>query len=352
MDFEDNQTPESMPPAPDFSDNQPTAPNIPNIARPPKRSGWRIFWGIVLALSIMANLFLIIMLIAVAAFSFAGQQDIFNESMIAKGTGANKIAVIRIEGIINEQLSSEIQKQMKLAREDKRVKAVILRTITPGGGVSASDRIHNEIKKFREETGKPVVAFMQTVAASGGYYTSVACNKIVAEPTTITGSIGVMLNYLVVKELLEKKLGISPVVVKSGPRKNWPSIFDEVTDEQIAYLHEKLIDPAYDRFVQLVAEGRDALTEEQVRILADGSIYPASEALQNNLIDQIGYFDEAVAVAQELANIENAKVIEYERPFTLSSLLGSQTKSLWNIDRNTLQELAMPQLMYLWDASW
>ena len=152
--------------------------------------------------------------------------------------------------------------------------------------------------------------------------------------------------------MLEEKLGIAPVVVKSGPRKNWPSMFDEVTDEQIAYLHEKLIDPAYDRFVQLVAQGRDLLTEEQVRILADGSIYQANEALQKNLIDQVGYFDRAVAAAEELANIKNAKVVEYARPFSLSTLLGSQTKSLWNIDRSTLQEFAMPQLLYLWDAGW
>ncbi len=92
--------------------------------------------------------------------------------------------------------------------------------ITPGGGVSESDRIHHEITKFRHETKKPVVAFMQSIAASGGYYASVACDKIVAEPTTITGSIGVILNHMVFKELLEEKLGIVPTVIKSSPRKN------------------------------------------------------------------------------------------------------------------------------------
>ncbi len=330
-------------------------PDIPTVVikeQPKKRSGWRIFWAIVLVLSIMMNFLLFIFLIAMAAFSISGRQDLFNEETITKGAGANKIAVIRLEGIITEELSKEIHKQMKIARQDKRVKAVILRTITPGGGVAASDRIHHEIKKFRQETGKPVVAFMQTVAASGGYYTSVACEKIVAEPTVITGSIGVMLNHLVIRELLEEKLGIVPVVVKSGPRKDWPSLFSEVTQEQLDYLQEKLIGPAYERFVALVDEGREMLTQEQVRALADGSIYGANEALEKNLIDEVGYFDKAVAVAESLAGIKDGKVIEYARPFTWSNLLRSQTKSVWNIDRKTLQELAVPQLLYLWDARW
>jgi len=135
-----------------------------------------------------------------------------------------------------------------------------VRIISPGGSVGASDRIHHEILRFRDKTSKPAVAFMQTLAASGGYYASVACDKIISEPTAITGSIGVIMNHLVLKELLEEKLGISPVVIKSGPRKDWPSVFSEVTDEQKQYVTDKLINPAYDRFVQLVVQGREMLT--------------------------------------------------------------------------------------------
>lgn len=305
-----------------------------------------------LSLSVIANFFLLVMLIVLAVFFAAGQKDFFTESSVRKGSFGNKIAIVRLEGIINRRLSEEVREQIHTAANDKGVKAVIIRTVSPGGTVSASDQIHHEITKFRTETGKPVVAFMQGIAASGGYYTSVACDKIIAEPTTITGSIGVMSNYLVVKGLLEDKLGISPVVVKSGPKKNWPSMFEETTDEQKQYLMDKLISPTYERFVGLVNDGREALTESEVRELADGSIYGAVEALDKRLIDQIGYIDEAIALAETLAGIENATVVEYERPFSFSSMLFAKSESIWNMNTDALRELAVPQLLYLWDANW
>ena len=305
-----------------------------------------------LVLSILANFFLFIMLIAVGVAFATGQRGFFTESTVRKGALGNKIAVIRLEGIINGRLSEQVRKQIKTASRDKNVKALIVRTISPGGTVSASDQIHHEITKFREETGKPVIAFMQSVAASGGYYTSVACDKIVAEPTVITGSIGVMLSHLVVKELFENKLGISTAVVKSGPRKDWPSIFEEVTDEQRQYLMDKLVGPAYERFVRLVNDGRSTLNESEVREMADGSIYGAPEALDKQLIDEVGYINEAIAAAESLAGIEDAHVIEYERPFSLTTFFSAQSKSVWKIDKDSLREITVPQLLYLWDASW
>jgi len=142
---------------------------------------------------------------------------------------------------------------------------------------------------------------MQGVAASGGYYTSVACDKIIAEPTAITGSIGVIMGYLVVQELLEEKLGIQPVVIKEGRRKDWPSSFQPPTEEQLQYLQDKVLTPAYERFVQIVDEGRPSLTLADVRRLADGGIYSTSEALNENLIDEIGYLDEAIKQVKSLA---------------------------------------------------
>jgi len=326
------------------------AGTTPSRRQPPKRSGWRIFWRMVLVLSIIANAFLFLALIALAAVFATGRTGLVAENVIKEGITSNKIVVIRLEGIIDDRLSEQLRDQIETAGEDKHVKAVIIRTITPGGGVAASDRIHHEIVKFRQQTQKPVVAFMQTVAASGGYYTSVACDKIIAEPTVITGSIGVMLNHLVIQELLEDKLGIVPVVIKSGPRKNWPSFFSEVTDEQKQYLAEKLIEPAYTRFVKLVAEGRQ-LDLEEVSHLADGSIYGADEAQQNSLIDAVGYIDEAIAMTESLAGIKDAHVVEYTKPFSLATILGSQSKNIWKMDRNTLHELAVPKLLYLWDIN-
>ena len=214
MDFEEKQG-QGLPEGEFSMDKSYTPKTDITSQNPPRRkSGWRIFWGIVLVLSIMANVFLFLMLILMAAFvSMGGQRDYYDEAVISEGSLSKKIAVIRLEGIIDNRVSEEMRRQLKMAKEDDKVKAVIVRTITPGGGVSASDQIHHEITKFKTETKKPAVAFMQTIGASGGYYTSVACDKIIAEPTVITGSIGVIANYMVLKELLEEKLGISPVVV-------------------------------------------------------------------------------------------------------------------------------------------
>ena len=355
MDYEENAGHEP--------NDQPFSPPGPaEIKQPPKKkSRWRIFWNIILVLSILANIFLFIGLIGTVAVLATGSGDFFAttdgyvEETLVEGDRSNKIVVIRIEGIIDGELSENVCKQIKAAKDDRAVKALILRTITPGGMVSSSDQIYHEVLNFRQSTGRPVVAFMQTVAASGGYYTSVACDRIVAEPTVITGSIGVIMSHMVLKELLEEKLGIAPVVIKSGRKKDWPSMFSETTEEQKEYLAEKLIGPAFERFVELVAEGRkEKLSEAEVRKLADGSIFGAVEAQENGLIDDVGYIDDAIATTEKLARIRNAQVVEYSRPFSLAVLLASQgkSKSVWEIDKNMLQKMAAPQLLYLWDAGW
>jgi protease-4 len=315
-----------------------------------KRRGLRVFVTLILIFSILVNCILFAALVGTAATSFASDGGIFNESVIVESESPDKIVVIRIEGAITGETSQDVRKQIKTAAKDKSVKALIIRTITPGGGVAASDQIHHEITKFREKTGKPVVAFMQTVAASGGYYTSVACNKIVAEPTVITGSIGVIAHHMVLKQLLEEKLGITPVVIKSGPRKDWPSPFSETTEEQIEYLQEKLIRPAYNRFAALVDQGRENLDIDQVRILADGSIYGADEALENGLIDKVGYIDTAIDTAKELAGIKAARVVEYVKQFSIMSVLGAERDSIFSFDRDTLHEWTTPEVLYLWDG--
>jgi protease-4 len=316
---------------------------------PSKGLGWKIFFGIVLAFSIIANLILVMALVASTFLLTAERSDYCIEKVLEEGRASSKIAVIRIEGIINNELSKKVIKQIKTAREDKTVKAVIFRTNTPGGGVAASDRIYDEICRFRAESGKPAVAFMETIATSGGYYTSCACDKIIAEPTTITGSIGVIMGHFVFQELFEQKLGIKPFIAKSGTKKDWPTTFEPVTEEQAAYLNDKLIMPAYERFVGIVAKSRkDVLTEEQVKTLADGSIYNAPEAFENKLIDDIGYLQEAIVLAESLADISDAKVVEYAEPFSLESLLGVQT--IFKFDMDSLSSLATPQLMYIWDA--
>ena len=252
--------------------------------------------------------------------------------------------------MIDSRNADQVIEQIRAARNDKAVKALILRVFSPGGMVSSSDQIYREILKYRTETNKPVVAFMQSVAASGGYYASVACDEIIAEPTVITGSIGVIANYFVFQQLLEEKLGIQPVVIKSGEKKDWPSAFQKPTEEQKQYLNDKIITPVFERFVRIVAEGRDELSIDNVRRLADGSIYNATEALDEKLIDDIGYMDDAINTAAVIAGIEKPHVVEYNKPFTLSRFMNPNSQTAFKIDRKTLCEFTTPQVLYLWNG--
>ena len=317
-----------------------------------KGTGWRIFWGIITALSIMANIALVLMLIGIiTVFAVGRSGNMLAEEVIREGPASAKIAVITVEGIIYGELAKDVYQQLEKARQDRHVKGLIIRVDSPGGLISASDQIYKEILKYRQTEGKPVVAFMQDIATSGGYYTSVACDKIIAEPTALTGSIGVIMGHFVFQELLENKLGILPVIITAGKKKDWPSSFHVPTEEQLQYLRDKLITPAYERFVQVVAEGRQSqLTIDDVKRLADGGIMGAQEALNEKLIDEIGYLDDAIGLVKSLAGIKEARVVEYRKPFSLASFLSYRTQNVLKIDKTMLYELSTPQVLYLWSA--
>ncbi|MFA5554857.1 MAG: signal peptide peptidase SppA [Phycisphaerae bacterium] len=348
MDFEQNSN-ISGPSGADSSGKPPiNYYNNPRQVRVKNKRGWGLFWGILFGLSVLVNAMLFLVIIGIVTVFAAGQSSSINERVIYYGPRTSKIAVINLYGIIDGETAQEAARQLSIAAKDKNVKAIILRVDSPGGTISGSDQIHNEILKARNDWDVPVVAFMRNIAASGGYYCSVACEKIIAEPTTITGSIGVIMGYLVMQELLEGKLGINPVIIKSGERKDWPSSFSKPTQEQIDYLQQKVIQPAFRRFVNIVADGRTMLTVFDVERLADGSIFAAEEALQENLIDGIGYFDDAVKQAQELAGIDKAQVVEYVKPFSFTSFWGASEKTVLSLDKKTLLELSTPEVMYLW----
>ncbi|NIP28231.1 MAG: signal peptide peptidase SppA [Phycisphaerae bacterium] len=341
MDFEQNNNQKG--PTQDKAINEPTS-------KPEKTgTGWRIFLGIVLALSILVNILLVFMLIAVIAVFAAGPRDTLAEEFIQTGPRRNKIVIIKLEGIIDGLQAENIQKQLKRARKDRRVKGLIISVNSPGGTISGSDQIYNEIRKYRNESGIPVVAFMQGMAASGGYYASVACDKIMAEQTTITGSIGVIFGHFVLQQLLEEKLGVEPVMIASGAKKTWLSMFKPFEEEQRQYVQDRLINPAYERFVEVVDEGRPTLDVNEVKEVADGGIYSAKEALKEELIDDIGYLDDAIDLVKSLAGIDKAQVVEYRRPFSLAGFLSLQNKkNILQFDRAMLYELSTPQLLYLW----
>ncbi len=320
--------------------------------RPPRRSSaWRVFWAILLGLSLLANIGMFLLLIGTVAFIATGQARHYETAIVREGSPAHKIVMVNLTGIINDEQADEVYRQLEAARHDRNVRGLVVRVNSPGGTISGSDRIYQEIQRYREEEGQPVVAFMQGIAASGGYYASVACDKIVAEPTAITGSIGVIMSHFVFEDLLQNKLGIRPVFLTAGAKKDWPSSFRETTQEEIDYIRKRLLTPAYERFVEVVQKGRaKALTATDVRRLADGSIYVAPKAFDEKLIDKIGYLDDAIATVTSMAGIQNAQVVEYRRPFSFMGLLNAKSANTLKLNRATLHELSAPQIMYLWNA--
>lgn len=245
-----------------------------------------------------------------------------------QGTGSDKVAVIEVEGEIvdeseGDQLGAaaaeDLVSQLRQARLDDDVKAVVLEINTPGGSVVASDEVHREVLDVRE-AGKPVIAQMGEVAASGGYYIAAGADRIVANPNTFTGSIGVIL-VLLNLERAAGKLGIEPIIVKSGRIKDIGSPFRDLTPEERGIL-QGLIDQAYDRFVRIVANGRD-LPLGEVREIADGRPLSGLQAEGLGLVDALGGFDDAISEARRLAGIEQATVVEYRPPApSLADLLG------------------------------
>ena len=360
MDFEQNHPdPEPGPygqgppePGPPPYGPPPAAPAYYPQKPPRKRiSGWRILWGVFFGLSLLANVALFFMLIGLFAVVVAGQGRSYDQVVVREGPAANKVVMVTIDGMIHGPQADNVYRQLKAARKDRNVKGLILRVNSPGGTISGSDRIHKEIVRYRQDKGKPVVAFMQGVAASGGYYTSVACDQIVAEPTAITGSIGVVMSHFVFQELLENKLGVTPVFLAEGEKKDWPSSFRQPEQKELDYIRQRLLKPAYDRFVDVVKDGRSGtLKAEEVEDLADGSIFVAPQALEAKLIDKVGYLDDAVTAVKALAGIAEAQVVEYRRPLSWISLLNARSRNALKLDRETLYELSTPELLYLWHA--
>lgn len=241
---------------------------------------------------------------------------------------AGKIVVIPLSGTITAEDSSLfsgstitpklVRDYLTRAEKDKAIKAIVLRIESSGGEIAPCQEILWEIERVKET--KPIVVSMGGMAASGGYYISTKANKIVALPTTQTGSIGVISTVINVEELLEK-LGIQIEIFKGGKYKDMYWGFREMTPEEEEIMQE-MIDEYYDHFIDVVAEGR-GLSKEEVRNLATGQIYTGTEAKELGLVDELGDLNIALNLTAELAGIE-APIVEYYQPprITLLSLLG------------------------------
>lgn len=277
-----------------------------------------------------------------------------------EGSGDAKIVLLEYQGAIAQMAGGEgmfqpgydlverIKKQLDRASEDAAVKAVLFDLDTPGGTVTASDRIWRLFKQFREKTGKPVVLHMGAVCASGGYYIASAADKVVCEPTTITGSIGVVLSTVNVHDFLTEH-GIQDVTITSGPNKDLLNPLGPVREEHNVILRG-MIDDAYARFTQLVSDGR-GIPLEKVRELADGRIYTANQALELKLVDSIGYRDDALALTKQLAGVTEAKLVRYRKPPSLADALAGNVRfggGTPSLSLETLDELTSPRLMAVW----
>ena len=230
----------------------------------------------------------------------------------------DRIALIRVEGVILD--SKETVAELKKFGESSTVKAIVLRIDSPGGGVVPSQEIHDAVKRVRNKNNKTVVASMGTVAASGGYYIASATDRIMANPGTLTGSIGVIMELANFQGLF-KKLGVENVVIKSGRYKDIGSPFRKMTPEDRRIL-QAVMDDVHRQFIEAVAEGR-SLDIAEVRSLADGRIFTGRQAKDLMLVDELGNLDDAIRLAADMVGIEGEpKVVEPGKPFSLRRLIG------------------------------
>lgn len=279
--------------------------------------------------------------------------DLFEEpkplkEKVVTGRGRDKILLLEISGFLSDAPrrglrslwagtdAARVKEELDKAARDPLIKAVVLRINSPGGMVSAADLMHHEILNFRKERQVPVVASLMGVAASGGYYVAQAAEVIVAQPSGLTGSIGVVALKPNLRGLMEKT-GVEAEVVKSGRFKDFWSPFRPASPEE-KRLMQAIIDDFSGRFVEVVATGR-RLPPARVRALADGRIFPASQAKDLGLVDELGYLEDALARAREKAGLTEARVVVYHRPGSYRPTIYSLAPDLtdWG-----------PQFFYLW----
>lgn len=286
---------------------------------------------------------------------------------------SDKIALIDVDGPIfngrprsltgslGENPVSLFAEKIQKAADDDDVKAVVLRLNTPGGSVTASEMMHHELQTFRTETGKPVIAAMLDVAASGGYHLACASDEIWAQPSTITGSIGVIMMTPNISETLSM-IGARVYAFTSGPMKDSGSPFRALKPADEA-LFQDLVDTMYADFLRVVAQGRPNLTPDEIHRLADGRVYLGREAAELGLVDHVGPLDDAIEAARTRAGLAETDIIlvQYARPIAYRPNIYAQpamptpeaaTPSVAPIAWPPWLEHSTPQFLYLWAPGW
>jgi protease-4 len=257
------------------------------------------------------------------------------EEEVQPGKGAGKIAIVQIEGMLmnaraggflqpTENPVSLFAQQMNQAAKDKNVKAVVLRVNSPGGTVTASDLMYEIVTDFREKSGKPVVASTQETAASGGYYVCCAADKIVAHPTSVVGSIGVIFSTFEFERMMEK-VGVKNEAIKSGPLKDMGSPFKALRPDEREVM-QGMVNDYYARFVQIVKTRRNITDPDRVKQVTDGRVFTGTRAVELGLADQAGSLKDALELARELGKAKGAKAVIFKRPYGYGGSIYAETQ--------------------------
>ena len=283
---------------------------------------------------------------------------------VVSGSGRAKILMMDLSGPISseeragplglggsESTVARVQAELDLAAEDDDIRAIVVRINSPGGTVTASDIIYNSLMRFKVEHHVPVLVQMLDVAASGGYYSALAGDEIIASPTTVTGSIGVIFTNISVAGLMEK-LGVRDQTVASGAMKDIGSPLKTMTPAERTVI-ENLIGDMFARFVGLVRERRPTLTPEMSTTMTDGRVFSADQALQGGLVDGIGYLDDTLTRARQRAGVSEARVIRFRRPDEFGDSIYARADAPAQVTQISLLNLEDrlppgPNFLYLW----
>ena len=317
--------------------------------------GFRTFVAFLSAMFIFLIVFIVGIVAGVSALSASNQNDGIVQTTLSQDGTSSTIAILDISGVIDDSNATFAKHAIKDIIGNDNIKAVVLRVNSPGGGVTASDEIWHHVQKIND-ANIPLIASYGGVAASGGYYISCGADHIIAQETTITGSIGVIANILTYQELLSK-IGVNPVtlIAKDSPEKsvandvyrNWT-----IKDKQKV---RSILNAMYSVFYSRVQAGRGHIIADSKTLdaVANGSAYTANQALKNGLIDGIGYLEDAIEIAKKRAGItdQEPSVLRYSRRAPMfGGLFGAQMKSVTADDlQSMIQEFSMPKLMYLYN---
>lgn len=329
-------------------------PEGAEVWRPRRRSAWRVLGWVVLFLILFGSLLLNLgLFLLVWVRSVELEKGIVKRHFSHREGAANQVVILTVEG---PMVGGEdfFKKQIDLIRQDNHVKAVVLRIDSPGGLVSVADFMLHHLQQLVQERQIPIVVSMGGMAASGGYYIAMAAGEqtdcLFAEPTTFTGSIGVIIPHYDLSRLLDK-WGVQEDSITSHPLKGMGSITRPMTEEE-RKIFQELVDEAFARFKEVVKQGRPKFraNPDALDKLATGQIFTSQQALRHGLVDKIGYLEDAVERAIELTGLdpEQVEVLRYQREPTLADLFfGTETSPPITLDVSTLLDSTVPRAYYL-----